>query len=323
MKKTSAKLVCLMLAALTLLSIAAPASAASQTIKKDRFTLVGQDRANGTFTMRSSDGQLEILIGVNTKIIMETGESLFEHTKKGTIVDYMNGKMMTVTYTTATKSTPAQTSPDYIVVHEEKAQQTSTKKDRFTLTKESGRRHAFTMTSADGKLVINVNRRTKIVFENGKSIYDQVKRSEIAKYLNGKTLTVTYGATTKSMPPQTTPDMIVVHEDSKPAQPNVKKARFNLQTVDSQKGTFSMISRDKALVINVNKDTPIYLENGQQLHGYGIQIEALAKYLDRQRLTVTYSTTTRSQPPQTSPEKIVINGRGIELLIPFFRSGNQ
>ena len=82
-----------------------------------------------------------------------------------------------------------------------------------------------------------------------------------------------------------------------------KTARFNIL-----EGTeFSMISEDGELVIHISDDVPIIFEDDldvrEQIAPY---YENLLEFLDGRKLVVTYSITTRSLPPQTTPDKIVV-----------------
>ena len=57
-----------------------------------------------------------------------------------------------------------------------------------------------------------------------------------------------------------------------------------------------LVSRDRALKLNVDESTPIFLENGQPFRGSP----------GNRNLIVVYRNTTRSIPPQTSPEQIIV-----------------
>jgi len=71
-------------------------------------------------------------------------------------------------------------------------------------------------------------------------------------------------------------------------------------------GGLSMVSYDGGLVIHVGDGTEIVFEDGIDVHKYLTDGLTLAELLDGRNLVVTYSYTTRSFPPQTTPEKIVI-----------------
>lgn len=68
----------------------------------------------------------------------------------------------------------------------------------------------FSMISSDGQLVIHVAETTEIVFEDGKAVRESLEGQTLDQLLDGRKLTVSYGITTRSMPPQTTPSKIVV-----------------------------------------------------------------------------------------------------------------
>ena len=57
-----------------------------------------------------------------------------------------------------------------------------------------------------------------------------------------------------------------------------------------------LVSRDRALKLNVDESTPIFLENGQPFRGSP----------GNRNLIVVYRNTTRSIPPQTRPEQIIV-----------------
>ena len=78
---------------------------------------------------------------------------------------------------------------------------------------------------------------------------------------------------------------------------------FSAMETDSRQ---SMISSDGELVIHVNVDIPVYLEDGTPALDNLAESQTLVEFFDGKKLTVTYSITTRSIPPQTTPTKIVI-----------------
>ena len=82
-----------------------------------------------------------------------------------------------------------------------------------------------------------------------------------------------------------------------------KTDRFSvIETAGGQ----SMISSDGELIIHVSDETPIFLEDGTLVRSHLDRMQTAAEFLNGKTLTVTYSVTTRSLPPQTTPEKIVI-----------------
>ena len=58
----------------------------------------------------------------------------------------------------------------------------------------------------------------------------------------------------------------------------------------------NLVNREGTLQLNVNPDTPIFLQNGQPFTGS----------LANRELLVVYSATTRSIPAQTTPSQIVV-----------------
>jgi len=89
------------------------------------------------------------------------------------------------------------------------------KTDRFSLIDtENGQ----SMISSDGGLIIHINTEIPAFLENGDPVYGHITSSEaFAEFLDGKKLTVTYSIATHSIPPQTTPTRILVHDEAEPA----------------------------------------------------------------------------------------------------------
>jgi len=83
-----------------------------------------------------------------------------------------------------------------------------------------------------------------------------------------------------------------------------KTDRFSVMDTENRQ---SMISSDGELIIHINADIPAFLENGVLVCGHITQSDAFAEFLDGKKLTVTYSITTRSIPPQTTPMKILVH----------------
>jgi len=97
-----------------------------------------------------------------------------------------------------------------------------------------------------------------------------------------------------------------------------KTDRFDV--METEKG-LSLISRDGELVIHVGGGTEIIFEDGTDAIGRLEAGQTLAQLLDGRKLTVSYSITTRSIPPQTTPEKIVIHYETI-VPLPAYGDGN-
>ena len=88
------------------------------------------------------------------------------------------------------------------------------------------------------------------------------------------------------------------------ALPAVEKTdRFDL--LDDENGK-QLISLDGELVINVNDEIPVFLENGDPVRAHLARETELTDLLDGKTLTVSYTITTMSMPPQTTPVNIVI-----------------
>ena len=98
----------------------------------------------------------------------------------------------------------------------------------------------------------------------------------------------------------------VYAEDSQPPAAE-KTARFNvMENSAKDDGSFSMVSADGELVIHVSSGTPVTFEDGKDAREALAEGQTLAQLMDTRQLVVTYSVSTMSLPPQTSPTKIVI-----------------
>ena len=71
-------------------------------------------------------------------------------------------------------------------------------------------------------------------------------------------------------------------------------------------GWDAMISSDGELVIIIDDETPVFFEDDTDVRGRLEEDQTLMGVLDGRKLIITYSVTTRSMPPQTAPEKIVV-----------------
>lgn len=90
-----------------------------------------------------------------------------------------------------------------------------------------------------------------------------------------------------------------------------KTDRFSI--MDDFEGN-SMISSDGELVIHISDGTPIIFEDDVDVRESLEEEQTLMDVLDGRKLVVSYSITTRSIPPQTTPEKIVVLYEGIMTL---------
>ncbi|MCL2461771.1 MAG: copper amine oxidase N-terminal domain-containing protein, partial [Defluviitaleaceae bacterium] len=141
----------------------------------------------------------------------------------------------------------------------------------------------------------------------------------LADLMNTRLLVVTYTVTTKSMPPQTSPDSVVIMYEQavtlpadvappvSPAPSTDFQGYFQLTdpTVSADSG-FSMISQDGALVINIGDDTPITFDDGLPVRGNLADGQTLSDMLNNRNLDITYTVATASLPPQTTPDSIVV-----------------
>lgn len=146
-----------------------------------------------------------------------------------------------------------------------------------------------TVVDKDNTLALNLDEKSVIVDteENAVKIED----------IMGKKLLVFCGIVAMSLPGQTTPDKVVVlgegEADSIDMTANFLKA-------EGEENTY--VSEDNSLVLHVGDETEIVDSEGKKYTGS----------LDKKNLTVSYTITTMSIPPQTNPEKIVVNGDAVE-----------
>jgi len=84
------------------------------------------------------------------------------------------------------------------------------KTDRFVLLEDRAD-DTLSMISEDGELVIHIHEDTPIYFEDKTDVRERLEGQTLAELLDGRKLTVTYVIVAQSLPPQTSPVMIVVH----------------------------------------------------------------------------------------------------------------
>ena len=92
--------------------------------------------------------------------------------------------------------------------------------------------------------------------------------------------------------------------NTKSELPAIEKTDW-FNVMETERG-HSMISSDGELIIHLNDTIPVFLEDGRPVRSHLARSQALAELLDGKKLTVTYSISTRSIPPQTTPMKIAI-----------------
>lgn len=125
--------------------------------------------------------------------------------------------------------------------------------------------------------------------------------------IKGKKLLVFCGAVAMSIPGQTTPDKVVVLGEGD-AQPQATEAPAESVEANEMTANFfkneelenAYVAGDNSLVIVIGEETKVTDKDGKEYTGS----------LDNKNLTVTYTVTTRSLPPQTTPETVVVLGEG-------------
>ena len=211
------------------------------------------------------------------------------------------------------------------------------KTDRFYIAEDFGWN---ALLSSDGELVILIADGTPIIFEDDIDVREGLIEDEtLIEFLNGRNLIISYSITTRSIPPQTTPEKIVVlNEQTMPVLPGVDietddeadiETDYLIDDLDQEEieeiaveipvfektgrfyiaedfGLNALLSSDGELVIRIADNTPIIFEDDIDAREGLIEGETLIEFLNGRNLIVGYSVTTRSIPPQTTPEKIVV-----------------
>ena len=195
------------------------------------------------------------------------------------------------------------------------APQSVEKIDRFTVVDSSANTDsAFSMLSSDGQLVINIAGSTPVTFEDGAQARELLQNGQtLAQLMDGRMLDVTYSVSTSSMPPQSSPDgVVILFETAVPlpadltAVSGLMQERFDLLGTDTGSGVFSMLSQSGALNIHINPLIPITFEDGLSVRDSLADGQSLANLLDGRMLEVTYSAVAMSLPPQSTPTGIVV-----------------
>ena len=210
-------------------------------------------------------------------VIVDTEEKAVE------LKDIM-GKKLLVFCGAVTMSIPGQTTPDKVVVLGDGEAEDEAEGLEMTANFFKSEDEENVYVSGDNSLVIVIDEDTEIVDADGKEYKDS---------LDSKNLTVSYDTTTRSIPPQTTPSKVVVNGDAVEGT-TVSDTFFKTE----EENTYE--SADKSLVIHIGDDTEIVDADGNEYKDS----------LDNKDLTVTYTITTMSIPPQTTPVKVVVNGEG-------------
>lgn len=154
--------------------------------------------------------------------------------------------------------------------------------DGYLANKEEGNGEFINL---ENTLALKIGEDTEIVDLDGKT----VSKDE----LDGKILVVYYGASTRSIPAQTTPSKIIVVRETSPAS----EEPFMTDVFVKSEEFGGYINKDNTLVIRIGDDTEIVDEKGN----------AVSKDdLDQKKLQVYYSIATASIPAQTTPTKIVV-----------------
>jgi hypothetical protein len=157
-----------------------------------------------------------------------------------------------------------------------------------------------TVTDEDNNIALDLDENSDVTDVEGNKVDINT--------LNGRELLVFYGMITMSLPGQTDPEKVIVLSEAKQEESFEKTDVFNK---DEESGM--LVSSDNTLALNIGESTEIVDKDGNK---------AEASELDGKKLSVTYTTTTRSIPAQTTPSKIVILGEEEPVEIKFVQAGD-
>ena len=254
----------------------------------DVIVVTVEDCINGIAvnTFDTSDTFGTVVDKDNTLALHLNEDSLMVDTDENPVkLEDIKGKRLLVFCGAVAMSIPGQTTPDKVVVlGEGEAPAESVEANEMTANFFKHEEIENAYVSGDNSLVILIGEETKVTDKDGK---------EYTGSLDNKNLTVTYTVTTRSLPPQTTPETVVVNGDA------VEGTELT-DTFFAAEGENKYVNADNSLVIIIGDATKVTDKDGKEYTGS----------LDNKDLTVTYTVTTRSLPPQTTPETVVVLGEG-------------
>lgn len=142
-------------------------------------------------------------------------------------------------------------------------------------------------------MVFHINEKVVLLNDETKDFVskDTLKKGDLVSGYYGKDTIMAL-----SMPPQLSPDVIIVKESKEPSF--IKVDKFNKE----------LVSSDNQLKINQSEDTIIVDKDGNKVEKENI--------VDKD-LIVFYTISTRSIPAQTTPEKIVVMDKEDEVVDKF------
>ena len=242
------------------------------------------DTSNTFGTVVDKDNTLALHLDENS-VMVDTEENAVK-------LDDIKGKKLLVFCGAVAMSIPGQTTPDKVVVLGEgdaqpqatEAPAESVEANEMTANFFKNEELENAYVAGDNSLVIVIGEETKVTDKDGK---------EYTGSLDNKNLTVTYTVTTRSLPPQTTPSKVVVNGDA------VEGTEIT-DTFFAAEGENMYVNADNSLVIVIGEETKVTDKDGKEY----------TDSLDNKDLKVTYTVTTRSLPPQTTPETVVVLGEG-------------
>lgn len=230
----------------------------------------------------SSDNQLKLNISENTKIYSKNGE---------VYTGDLKGKQLAVIYTFTTRSIPAQTTPEKVVVLDDTTtvEVPEIVKNFGSITGKIAKVSNF--YSANGK--VTKDKKILLVQYNDGSEANFIVSADtclinvtsVSKFKVGDNFTGYY---------DNTKPMIMIYPpqyNAVAASANLKKGNVKVDKFDSK-----LVSSDGDLKIKVGKNTKVVKQNGKSYTGS----------LKNKNLVVLYNTSTDSIPAQTTPTKIII-----------------
>lgn len=233
-------------------------------------------RTADTGRLTSQGNMLALNLADSTKIIDEKGEK-FE--------GELEGRDLVVFSTASTMSIPAQTNPELVIVMDAEVNedempvgfvnQTGTVTEIGDYIHVNEGENEFDIVLTDDTLILNQ--------KGEKATREEIKKdTRISVFTDGnKPMVLVY-------PPRYTPDVVVIMNEEDFT--NVTVDRF----VRMEEGSY--LSSGRTLVINHSEEIKIVDENGEDFIG---DIEGRA-------VAVFYTVTTKSLPPQTTPELVIV-----------------
>ena len=145
----------------------------------------------------------------------------------------------------------------------------------------------------ENEINYTVSENTLVYTVNG----EKKSLEDIKKDTNIRVFTSSYSAAPMIMPPQYQADVIIINIDD-------AASTVNVDTYVAEGET--LVSVSNSLVLNMAETTKVVDKEDKEIEGI----------LENSDLIVFYSMSTRSIPPQTTPEKVVVIGENANVVTP-------